>query len=447
MAALDEQMKNMTGEKAIEWIHSRRPFGSRPGLDRVEALLERLGNPEKKIQTIHIAGTNGKGSTVSCLRSMLEESGLTVGTYTSPYIELFNERIAIDKVPISEADLVYWVEKIQPLVEELDQIEAVSGITEFEVLTAMAFDYFYEKKVDVAIIEVGLGGLLDSTNVIVPVLTGITTIGMDHTEILGDTLEKIAEQKAGIIKHQVPVVTGNIVKEAQAVIEQQAKKLQAPLYKLGRDYHVTYKHPSESWGELFDFENERGKQKSLQTPLLGRYQTENAGLAIQLYSLYCQYTGLPFQEKNVKNGLKKTSWPARMEKISTEPLIVLDGAHNSHAIARLVDTLTNEFSNYRIKILFSALETKDVKGMLEQLLTIPQAEIFLTTFDYPKAIRLSENYDEMDEKRISVVSLWQFGLAELLEKMTADDLLLITGSLYFVSEVRQLLMDMGGKND
>ena len=228
----------MTIEEAIEWIHSRLPFGSRPGLDRVEVLLEVVGHPERKVKTIHIAGTNGKGSTVAYLRSLLEEAGLIVGTFTSPYIETFNERIAINGKSIPDNDLIQLVKKYQPLIKQLDQFEAVAGITEFETLTAMVFDYFLMKKVDVAIIEVGLGGLLDSTNVAVPMLTGITTIGLDHTEILGETIEEIAAQKAGIIKQGVPVVTGNIGPEAFNIIKQTAKEKNAMLYV----YAVSYTH-------------------------------------------------------------------------------------------------------------------------------------------------------------------------------------------------------------
>lgn len=436
----------MTSEEAIAWIHSRKTFGIRPGLIRVEALLKELGNPEKNLTLIHIAGTNGKGSTVSYLRSLLEESGLQVGTFTSPHIESFNERIEIDGQFIPDESLIEWVEVVQPIVEKLDQEEALTGITQFEILTALAFGYFNQQQVDVAIIEVGLGGLLDSTNVLTPILTAITTIGMDHMDVLGDTIEAIAAHKAGIIKPNVPVVTGKIVESALSVIDLKAKEAQAPVAHFGGEYQVIYHHPDENWGELFDFENEHGKIKGLKTPMIGRHQPENAGVAIQLYSLFCEAKKIPYSEKVIRNGLKKAYWPARMEKISDEPLIILDGAHNTHAMERLVETVKSEFGDYRIHILFSALETKNVDEMLQQLLTIPQAEIYLTTFDFPKAIHLSDDYQQLNEERISIVSLWQFGLAELLEKMTNEDLLLITGSLYFVSEVRELLLEMGGKN-
>lgn len=431
-----------TVEEAIEWVHSRLPFGSRPGLERIEALLALLDHPEKKVPMIHVAGTNGKGSTVSYLRAMIQETGLTVGTFTSPYIESFNERIAMNGVAISDEALLALVEKIRPLVAQLDEDEKLSGITEFEVLTAMAFVYYAEQQVDVAIIEVGLGGLLDSTNVISPMLTAITTIGMDHMDILGNTLEEIAEQKAGIIKEGIPVVTGNIQEKTLSVINRIAEQKHAKVHRFDQAYQVTYKHPDAQWGEVFDFYNEAGRLAELKTSLLGKHQVENAGVAIQLFYLYCQTVKIPFQEKNVREGLKKTFWPARMERISEHPLVILDGAHNEHAIKRLVENMKQEFSNYRIYVLFSALETKEISQMIHQLLELPNANIYLTTFDYPKALRLDKNYQKINEKRLQIASLWQFGLADILEKAEEDSLVLVTGSLYFVSEVRNLLQEL-----
>lgn len=436
----------MTIDQAIAWIHSRQKFGSRPGLDRVQALLDKVGNPEQQVPVIHIAGTNGKGSTVAYLRSLLEESGLCVGSFTSPYIEEFNERIAINAEPIPDDALVRYIEKYQPLVNALDEIEELAGITEFEVITALALDYFLAEKVDVAIVEVGLGGLLDSTNVVSPILTAITTIGYDHTEILGNTLEEIAAQKAGIIKKGIPVVTGNISQGPLLEIEETVVQQQATIYRYDREYTVSYLHPDPNWGELFDFNDVAGTFKKLKVPLLGRHQTENAGVAIELYRLYCEIQKLPFEEKSLRKGLTHAQWPARMEKISDEPLIVLDGAHNGHAMKRLVENVKREFKDYNIKILFSALERKDVALMLEQLHTIPNVRIYLTTFEYPGALDLSQ-YDDRENERFTVVSLWQFGLGELLGNLAADDLLLVTGSLYFVSEVRNLLLDIGGANE
>lgn len=434
-----------TIEEAIEWIHSRLPFGMRPGLERIEALLALVDHPEKKVPMIHIAGTNGKGSTVSYLKKMLQEIGLKVGTFTSPYIERFNERIAINDTFISDEALIALVQKYQKIVEKMDQEERIQGITEFELLTAMGFDYFAEQEVDVALIEVGLGGLLDSTNVITPILTGITTIGMDHTDILGHTIEEIAFQKAGILKQDVPLVTGNISEEALAVIEKQAKSLNVPITRLNKEYTVKYRHPAEDWGEVFDFSNDKGEIKSLKTPLLGAHQVENAGLAIALFNAYCDLQKIPVQQKSIREGLAKTSWPARMERLNEEPLIILDGAHNDHAMLRLVDNIKKEFKGRRIFILFSALETKDITNMLKQLTEIPKSQTVITTFDNPRAIQLDKGYEKINPKKISVASLWQVGFSSLLEEVTDDDVLLITGSLYFVSEVRHYLMTLKGE--
>lgn len=437
---------SITIEEAITWIHSRLPFGSRPGLERVNALLERVDHPEKKVATIHIAGTNGKGSTVTYLRCMLEEIGLTVGTFTSPYIESFNERIALNGHGISDEDLIKYVAKYQPLVAEMDSSESIQGITEFETLTAIALDYFNEKKVDVAIVEVGLGGLLDSTNVVQPMLTAITTIGKDHTEILGETIAEIASQKAGIIKAGIPVVTGNIEEAALTIIKNVANQQGSKQYRYGHDYEVKYLHPDKAWGEVFDFYGEAGKLSNLKVPLLGRHQVENASVAIELFYLYCQLKGLNVLERNISKGLKKAKWPGRMERISEEPLILLDGAHNEHAIRRLAENLKKEFPNREIKILFSALTSKNVDQMIAILKKVPNVHLYLTTFDYPKAVELTQ-LAHLENDQTELVSLWQFGLGEILEKMSTDDVLLVTGSLYFVSQVRELLLNLGGKNE
>lgn len=431
-----------TAQEAVQFIESRQKFGSKPGLQRINALLDQLHHPEKELKVVHVAGTNGKGSTVSFLSAMLQEAGVTVGTFTSPYIEELNERIAINGQSISDETLTTIIQKIQPLIESAEQDSVLFEITEFELLTAAAFLYFKEANVDLVVLEVGLGGLYDSTNVVSPLLTAITTIGMDHMEVLGDTIEEIAEQKAGIIKKGIPVVTGNITANALAVIDDIAQKQQAEVSHFAKDYQIDYKGPDPKWGEQFDFYNEEGKISKLTTSLLGKHQTENAAVAIQLFYYVCQLFQLPFTEKVVKNGLKKTSWPVRMERISQDPLIILDGAHNEQAMKRLVENMNTEFKERRIFVLFSALERKNVEGMLQQLLEISRAKIYLTNFDYPGVLRLEKNYQQVNEKRITIVSLWQFGLANILDKISSDDIILVTGSLYFVAEVRQLIKDI-----
>lgn len=424
----------MTIETALEWIHSRLKFNIRPGLTRIEALLKLLGNPEKELSMLHIAGTNGKGSTVAFTRSILEQLGLTVATFTSPFIETFGERMAINGHPIPDEKLIKYVEQLKPLVEEMDKDERLAGITEFEIITALAFRYFADEHVDVALIEVGLGGLLDSTNVIQPVATAITTIGMDHMDILGDTLEKIAAQKAGIIKPDTPLVTGKIADEALAVIAETAQTNQAKHYQYGIDYQVEILE-----NERFNYKDDEIHLLNLEKSLLGLHQIDNAALAVKLTMVYAHKIGLSLSEEAIRVGLRRTFWPARMEEVSQAPLTLLDGAHNVHAMQRLLENLKNEFSGRKITILFSALVTKDITEMIKMMQTVDNSKLILTTFDYPKALKL-EDFAYLEKENVTLAEDWKSTYAALKENLHKDDVLLMTGSLYFMSQIRAYIL-------
>lgn len=424
----------MTIETALEWIHSRLKFNIRPGLTRIEALLKLLGNPEKELSMLHIAGTNGKGSTVAFTRSILEQLGLTVATFTSPFIETFGERMAINGHPIPDEKLIKYVEQLKPLVEEMDKDERLAGITEFEIITALAFRYFADEHVDVALIEVGLGGLLDSTNVIQPVATAITTIGMDHMDILGDTLEKIAAQKAGIIKPYTPLVTGKIADEALAVIAETAQTNQAKHYQYGIDYQVEILE-----NERFNYKDDEIHLLNLEKSLLGLHQIDNAALAVKLTMVYAHKIGLSLSEEAIRVGLRRTFWPARMEEVSQAPLTLLDGAHNVHAMQRLLENLKNEFSGRKITILFSALVTKDITEMIKMMQTVDNSKLILTTFDYPKALKL-EDFVYLEKENVTLAEDWKSSYAALKENLHEDDVLLMTGSLYFMSQIRAYIL-------
>lgn len=424
----------MTIETALEWIHSRLKFNIRPGLTRIEALLKLLGNPEKELSMLHIAGTNGKGSTVAFTRGILEQLGLTVATFTSPFIETFGERMAINGHPIPDEKLIMYVEQLKPLVEKMDKDARLAGITEFEIITALAFRYFADEHVDVALIEVGLGGLLDSTNVIQPVATAITTIGMDHMDILGDTLEKIAAQKAGIIKPDTSLVTGKIADEALAVIAETAQTNQAKHYQYGIDYQVEILE-----NERFNYKDDEIHLLNLEKSLLGLHQIDNAALAVKLTMVYAHKVGLSLSEEAIREGLRRTFWPARMEEVSQAPLTLLDGAHNVHAMQRLLENFKNEFSGRKITILFSALVTKDITEMIRMLQTVDNSKLILTTFDYPKALKL-EDFAYLEKENVTLAEDWKSTYAALKENIHEDDVLLMTGSLYFMSQIRAYIL-------
>ncbi|CAM3267599.1 bifunctional folylpolyglutamate synthase/dihydrofolate synthase [Vagococcus fessus] len=429
----------MTYQEALDWIHGRLAFGNRPGLQRVEALLEKLDNPQNKIKTVHIAGTNGKGSTVTDLRCLLEEENLKVGTYTSPFITYFNERIAINNRPIPNDELVRWVLKLQPLVAELDATEEVSGITEFEIVTALMFGYFAEQKVDIAIVEVGLGGLLDCTNVIMPLASAITTIGMDHMDILGNTIEEIAFQKAGIIKVEVPVVLGDLPEEAVSVITGEANSKTSSVYKYGESFKSSEQQSVEWVGEMFAYQSDELNLSEVMVSLIGKHQVDNASVAIKLYELLAQPLGYKCSEGTIKSALSKAHWSGRMEVIRKEPLIILDGAHNEPAVTRLVESLASMAHDRKIHVMFASLSTKDCQPMIELFQTLPNVELTVTTFDYPKA-RAIKDYPASVLSEVKSERNWQEGLLKLTKACHSEDMVVVTGSLYFISQVRAFIL-------
>ncbi|HWJ78934.1 MAG TPA: folylpolyglutamate synthase/dihydrofolate synthase family protein [Niallia sp.] len=423
-----------TYDQALNWIHSRLRFGMKPGLTRMEMMMEKLNHPEDKIKTIHIGGTNGKGSTVTYLRNILQQAGLTVGTFTSPYIEQFNERISIDGIPISDEELLTLANKLLPLVEEMDQMD-IGGPTEFEIITAMSFYYFaYMAKVDVVIYEVGLGGRLDSTNIISPLLSIITSIGLDHTAILGDTYREIAIEKAGIIKRNTPIIASVKQPEAREEIVNKAQEQKASLYLLSKDFKLE-NAISNREGESFSVSTAFNKWADLQICMFGKHQVENASLAvIAAFLLKEEFECI--NEQSIRIGLLNAKWPGRFEIISNNPLVVLDGAHNVEGVQALTDVLLNRYANRKKSIIFAALADKKTDKMIE-LLDQVATDITFVTFDYPRAADSKALYNESNHPNKACTSNWSNAIKEGYESTTSDSMLIITGSLYFVSEVKK----------
>lgn len=429
----------MNKNETNQWIANYRTDQPHFGLERMVKLLALRGNPHLKLKVIHIGGTNGKGSTIAFLKNMLEKMGLRVGVFSSPYLIHYTDQIAINGESIPEARLESLMVDYRSLLEG-EHAPTLQGTTEFEIITAIAYDYFASEQVDVAIMEVGMGGLLDSTNVCQPILTGITTIGLDHVALLGDSLEAIAEQKAGIIKQGISLVTGHIVPEALAVIDQIAEEKQAARIVYGRDYQVS-SHESIVTGEVFDYTSSV-RQGCFQTGLLGLHQIENAGMALALLDRYCHESGRELPENDLlAQALEETRWPGRLEVVAREPLMILDGAHNPHAIKALLATLQDRFADYHKEILFTCIKTKALEDMLDLLETLPDTKITLTHFEDSRATDEKVLKELADSRNLNYQDWQEFLDQKLSENEEKKTVRIITGSLYFLAQVRAYLME------
>lgn len=423
-----------TYEEAIAWIHGRLRTGIKPGLQRMNYMMEELGHPERRLRAIHIGGTNGKGSTTAMLRSILTEAGYEVGTFTSPYIEQFNERISVNGIPISDEEILLAARKIRELADHMEE-KSFGGPSEFEIITAMAIYYFSSiHPVDVVLFEVGLGGRLDSTNIIYPVLSLITTIGMDHMQFLGETLPEIAFEKSGIIKSGVPVITAVHQPEALRVIQETAKEKKASLYLYGRDFNGVWTESTQK-GEKFNFHSSYSFREQQETGLAGLHQVQNASMAVMAADYLRFYYSFLIEEQHVAQGLRKATWPGRFETLSDEPLIIADGAHNEEGIQALVKTVRQRFSNYHTTILFAAMKDKPLDRMIG-LLKETADELYFAPFDFPRAAQ-EKDYLSFTSQQAKITDDFKKVIKQFQKKSPKQSVFIITGSLYFISNVKK----------
>ncbi|MFE8696899.1 bifunctional folylpolyglutamate synthase/dihydrofolate synthase [Cytobacillus sp. FJAT-53684] len=429
-----------TYEEAVFWIHSRLRLGIKPGLKRMEWMMEKLDHPERRIKSIHIGGTNGKGSTVTYLRNILQEAGYQVGTFTSPYFEQFNERIAWNGVPIKDEEIVRLANDLYPLSLELEKTD-LGGPTEFEIITAMALQYFgHVQPMDIVLFEVGLGGRFDSTNIIYPLLSIITNIGLDHTAILGNTYAEIAGEKAGIIKPGTSVITAVKQEEAKPIIENKAIEMKATMYSLDSQFCIE-NHRSTLNGETFSQRTPFREWTDLEITMAGTHQTENSSLAIMAVELLNQYYSFLIEDEHVYKGLKKAYWPGRFEKISNDPIVIIDGAHNEEGIMALVTELQKRYSAQKINIVFAALSDKKLDQMIMNLDTIAESITFVD-FDFPRAASAEDLYTISRNIHKEYSKDWKRAIEEKYSSLQKDEILVITGSLYFLSEAKPYLLDV-----
>lgn len=410
---------------SLYWIHERTKFGIKPGVKRMEWMLDKLNNPQFNINGIHVGGTNGKGSTVAYLRSALVDNGYEIGTFTSPFIETFNERISLNGVPISDDAIVELVQKVKPVSEALEAETELGTATEFEIITTMMFLYFGEiHPVDFVIVEAGLGIKNDSTNVFKPILSILTSIGLDHVDILGDTYVDIAKDKGAIVKPETPVIYAVKNEDALKVIRDFVEQQNAEGIELDRDISVI------SQGEEFTYRYKNYELETLILDMFGEHQKENAALAITAL-IELNESGLVELDFNkMINGIEAVHWTGRIEKVKDDPLMIIDGAHNLESIEALIKTLKDYYKIDNVDVLYAAINGKPIHAMVDQLKTIAST-MYITDFDFPKACTKEEIYDEIRfEQKETVDDFVQF-----IENYEGQGLI-ITGSLYFISEVK-----------
>ncbi len=440
----------MTYREAIEYLHSLTDYEKRRieryspetlDLSRVERLLAMLGNPHRAYPSVHIAGTKGKGSTAAMVESVLRAAGYRTGLYTSPHLHTFRERIRVGGQLISREEVVALVEEVRPLVAE------VPGVTTFEAITAMAFTYFARRGVEVLVAEVGLGGRLDATNVLSPEVSVITSLSLDHTYLLGNTLPEIAREKAGIIKPGVPAVTAPQRPEALRVIEAVSREREAPLIEVGRDW-IWEPGPFDLKGQAFTVRRVGKGEDTLAgeywVPLLGRHQLENGTTAIAALQVLRE-RGFDLPRSAVEEGLRRVEWPGRLEILSTAPLVVVDCAHNPYSAHVLRSTLETWFPGRRWVLVFGASSDKDITGMLRALLPIAD-HLIVTRSEHPRAtapVELADIAASVGGGAEIAVNT-QRALQRAVDKLEADEGILVTGSIFLVAEAREVWAEQNG---
>ena len=409
-----------------EWLKKSESIPRKHGLYRMEAILEAFGNPERQLKSIHIAGTNGKGSTAAMVTAFAKAHGLRVGTFTSPHMDSIRERIQLDGVPLEEEP--FW--QAASVIREVENrlFEEWGAFNYFEILTAMMFVVFQQESVDLAIIEVGIGGLLDNTNVGHPLVSVITTIGLDHQDLLGSTLEEITAQKAGIIKSGQQVVVGPVTRECMDVIRSTASKQGATVQAFGEDFSLVED----------SYQDDELTIPLKQLALNGAFQKENATVAIRAFRAWMEATGRSAHAEFIEAALPVVSWPGRMEVLQDTPLVIIDGAHNLPAIERLVQNMIASKAKKQT-LLFSALTRKDSQQMLARLQeALPNVNIILTSFHPSRGLSISKSDVEayLDSPKVSYEESFENVIDRFASSTDDKSELWVTGSLYFIAEVR-----------
>ena len=426
----------MNVSEALSYIHSVCWKGSIPGLSRTRELLAKMGNPEKKLRFVHIAGTNGKGSTAAMLAAILRQAGYVTGLYTSPYIIKFHERMQVNGEMISDEELCAITEYIRPLAESMTE-----SPTEFELVTCIAMEYFVRRGCQIVVMEVGMGGELDSTNVIAaPEASIICNIGLDHTEVLGDTLEKIASAKAGIIKPGCPAVIYRAAPSVEAVFEEKCRAVGSELHKA--DFDAIRLHTHDLTGQVFDF----GRFQALHLPLLGEHQLKNAAVVLTTADVL-KARGWAITDENIRQGLATVRWPGRFELLRKDPLFIVDGGHNPQCIEALVQNIRQYLAGRPLTVLTGVLADKDYHCMYADVARQFAARFVTVTPPNPRALdaQALAEYLRQFGKPVTACDSVDAGVREAIRQAGPDGVVLAYGSLYMVGDIEAAVLSVSKK--
>ncbi|WP_169713601.1 bifunctional folylpolyglutamate synthase/dihydrofolate synthase [Paludifilum halophilum] len=437
---MTEEIDFTSSEDVFQWMEQGCETGIRPGLERMEEVLERMGRPERRLKYIHIAGTNGKGSTAAMIASVLNEAGYPTGMFTSPYINHWSERISMDGEPIGEEAFNHWAGQVAAVVEKLAE-EGMERPTPFEFWTLVAINYFAREALPWFVVwETGLGGRLDSTNVVYPLVSVITSIGHDHMNLLGESLSEIAAEKAGIIKPGVPVLTTCREEAAAQVLKEKAEENNSRFYRIDRDFYGQ-ELPGEKEGAYFRFSGPFRDIEPVTIPLAGSHQVTNGTAALMTLEVLRQYYATVLDDEDILRGMERTEWPGRLERVSKQPQILLDGAHNPEAACALARALSS-YTYDSLHLLIGVLEDKDVQGILSPLLPLAD-RVVATQPEHPRAMPAEKLGEQVrffqPEAKVEAYGSSREGLEALTRWAGENDLILVTGTLFLVSELRQSL--------
>lgn len=433
----------MNYNEAMDYIKGTAKFGSNLGLQRTERILNILGNPHLKLKAVHIGGTNGKGSTTAMITQSLMEAGYRVGMYTSPYLEEFEERIQIQGENIPKDKLASVVSKVSEAVCRVIN-EGYDHPTEFEIITCAMFLYFYEEGVDIAIIEVGLGGRLDSTNVISPILSIITSISMDHMQVLGDTIAKIAYEKAGIIKNHVPLILYPQSEEALRVIEDTVSSKECSLIKVEENCSVHFCGVEESEYQRIKIDS-RSDKYNIKLHLLGSHQLLNCATAVTAMETL-NTLGFKVTREHIIAAMEKVVWKGRLEVMKKKPLVVIDGAHNIDGIKKLKESVGTYFHYKNMVLILGILADKEVHSMVKEL--VPLADKVITVTPHSDRAQLSKELEKVVSEHTSQcesIENYEEAYNRALSLAGDDTLILISGSLYMIGDMRKIITRSNNK--